>query len=194
MRRIVAPIWLKRTVVILYTYIFITSVVMYFVGHRPILPDHVNKDYPVLDGVPPVSQESIIRAVNNFEIQVPMLSFYPSLDIDMDKTHLGEAYSIPLLHMCVPTIGAGAFTSWGRLGSTLAHEVEVHCNQNWWRSSVEKLFLYDPNPMMEREAYTYTLLDSKRFHLTFLEQLNITYVMQLLYPIGDKNEQRQSTP
>ena len=186
-------LWLRRVTIALCAYAFTMIIVMHFVGYKPILPNHPNKDYPILGGVPPVSQASIIKAVNNFEIQIPMFSRYPSLDMDMDKSALGEARFSVLLNMCAPTIGPGAFTSWNMLGAILAHEVEVHCNQNWWKSYTDRIFGDDPTPMLEREAYIYTVLDRKRFHLTLEEQLDILAVMLYLYPVGDKNEQRQGT-
>lgn len=185
--------WLKRITISFYIYAFAMTAIMYFVGYKPILPNRLDKDYPVLVGVPSVSQESIIKAVNNFEIQVPILSIYPSLDMDMDETHLGETLYLIILHMCIPTIGPGAFTSWGKLGETLAHEVEVHCNQNWWKSITDKIFSDDSTPILEREAYIYTILDHKRFHLTNDEVMDTLTTMLFQYPIGDKNEQRQST-
>ena len=194
MKRDNITIWLKRIVVVSYTYLFITSIIMYTIGYKSIVPDHTDEVYPVLEGIPPISQASIIKAVDNFRIQVPMLSRYPKLDSDMDKTLLGEAHYILFIHMCIPTIGPGAFTSWGRLGAVLAHEVEVHCNQNWWKSNIDEMLQQDPTAMLEREAYKYTLLDNKRFQLTVREQLSIMYVMTYHYPVGDTNEQRQISP
>lgn len=187
-------IWLWKFIKVSYIYIFTMAILMHFDGHNKITPNHPDKNYPMIYGVPQVSQESIDIAMENFEIQVPMLTLYPKLDTDMDEEALGLAHVFPLIHTCIPTIGPGAFTSWGKLGAILAHEIEVHCNQNWWKAITDKIFNEDPKAMLEREAYTYMILDSKRFHLTTYEQASILYTMLSLYPVGDKNEQRQSTP
>lgn len=186
-------IGLRRFTIALYMYAFAMIAITYPAGYYSIVPDHANKEYPQLDGVPSVSQESIDRAVEAFEIQIPFNSLYPSLNMDMKKGILGKAQYYLLIHTCIPTIGPGAFTSWGKLGAVLAHEIEVHCNQNWWRARIDYLFSTDPTPILEREAYAYMLLDSERFHLTAQEQFDILITMLHLYPTGDEHEQGQDT-
>lgn len=181
---------LGRIVIAVYTITLATAAIMYYIGYNPIIPSDVERDYPVLEGVPYVSQKSIDRAVHVYDIKVPLFTLHPSLDIDMPEGILGQARSYILIHLCIPTIGPGSFTSWGKLGAVIAHEVEVHCNQNWWRHAIDLFLGVDTMPQLEREAYMYMLLDSKRFNLTPQEREDIFITMLLLYPNGDENEQR----
>ena len=180
--------WLWRCTIFFYIYVFATATIMYSTGHKSIKPSHVEKDYTVLTGVPSVSQESIDKAIANFEIQIPILTLHPKLDTSMESDHMGEAYPILLFNICVPSIGPRAFKSWSTLGAILAHEVEVHCNQNAWKTLIDKVLGNDATPKLEREAYMYMITDSKRFHLTEDEINNILYVVAYFYPAGDKNE------
>ncbi|WP_338636793.1 hypothetical protein [Spirobacillus cienkowskii] len=89
-------------------------------------------------------------------------------------------------------IGSSAFTSWGVLGSTLAHEAEIHGNQSFFKIELlnfaaymsaslvnnNLFFKYKFNVTLpisygtytaELEAYNYELISKKRFHLSLDE-------------------------
>ena len=183
---------IANILVAIYIYLGLVGTIKYFMGHSPVLPSGIDKEYPVLEGIPGVSQESIDKAIKNFEIKVPLFALYPRLDEQMFHAN-GQAYLMSLFHICKPTIGPGAFSSWGKLASTIAHEVEVHCNQNLWRAQIDELTGNSVVSKLEREAYMYTILDAKRFQLTENEIMTLTLTMETYYPAGDQDGQGSST-
>jgi hypothetical protein len=183
---------LRNTLAIVYIYFIIMGVIGYFEGHKPIVPTSTVKDYPVLEGIPSISQESIDKAIENFEIHVPLFALHPRLDLHM-RDAVGQAYLQYFYHICKTAIGPGAFTSWGMLAAVIAHEVEVHCNQNLWLAGFEATLGKSSILKLERQAYMYTLLEAKRFQLTDSEILSINSVMEYYYPAGDEDGQRQVT-
>jgi hypothetical protein len=91
-----------------------------------------------------------------------------------------------------------AFTSWGILGSTLAHEIEIHGNQSFLKIEfLNFLYSYIQNNskfvssifpsfdimtyenmglgsyLAEKEAYSYEINSDKRFNLKIKEVLAI---------------------
>ena len=95
-------------------------------------------------------------------------------------------------------IGDMAFTSWGILGSTLAHEIEIHCNQSFLNIEflnflylvikypedfILKIYpklnipLYDNlgygSYLAEKEAYMYEINSMNRFNLSQKEVIAI---------------------
>jgi hypothetical protein len=152
------------------------------IGYVPILPTIYEPVNPKLPGIPPVSQESIDIAVKSFKIKIPWNTFHPKLDKQMSRNILGLSYTNALLNYCVVTIGPQAFESWGQLGTTLAHEIEVHCNQNHVQAVWDTINNRSPITRLEREAYTYTLLSERRFYLTDREYMGILMVMEYHYP------------
>jgi hypothetical protein len=106
------------------------------------------------------------------------------------------------------TIGPSAFTSWGVLGSTLGHEIEVHARQSFLavvvrdriaevqlsarrrlgsyvsalNPSARESFENDGTWRAEREAYMYELANAERFGLSPAETRSIAYVMNYYYP------------
>ncbi len=89
---------------------------------------------------PALSQSSIEKAVEMYNIQLPEAVKMPLLDLalsDRGMTVRKGAMSPPKV-----TIGPDAFASWGLLGSTIAHEVEVHCRQNFFAIHLMDLLFY----------------------------------------------------
>lgn len=68
-------------------------------------------------------------------------------------------------------IYCSAFTSWGMLGSVIAHEVEVHGNQDIGIMSYEQI---------ESEAYLYQYNNAERFGLTLSEKTELILILQHL--------------
>ena len=63
-------------------------------------------------------------------------------------------------------IGPIAFTSWGLLGATLAHELEIHCQQNLMAISFKDALGIDAKNAAEKAAYAHELANANRFGLS----------------------------
>ena len=130
---------------------------------------------------PPMTQESIDIAVEMFAIQVPKNASSPHLDMKLEDRGLttlngwGKQLDV--------TVGPAAFTSWAVLGSTLSHELEVHCNQNFALIRMKDMLGLEGTSGAEREAYLHELSNSDRFHLRETDQMNIRATMDYYYPV-----------
>ena len=132
--------------------------------------------------VPEVSQESIDTALERWDIKVPRRCTYPILDYNMADR--GMVRPVKGESKRVVTIGQLAFVSWGILGSTLAHELEVHCKQNMYKFVLWHIFGVDLTNEYEREAYLHELKNAKRFGLTKRETEEILDTFNFYY--GEK--------
>jgi hypothetical protein len=136
------------------------------------------KDFP--SSAPSMSQHSIDAAVKFFEIDIPRgvrgPLFDPTLG-DRGLTTRKGAYGKLTVH-----IGPDAFSSWALLGSTIAHEIEVHCRQNFLAIHLMDLGGFDGTGTAEREAYSYELQHAKRFGLSPYDQDLIRSTMGYYYP------------
>jgi hypothetical protein len=79
-------------------------------------------------------------------------------------------------------VGPTAFSSWGMLGSTLAHEVEVHCRQNFPLIVLKDQLGLDGTVEAEREAYEYEIQNAGRFGLDHRDQNLIAATVEYYYP------------
>jgi hypothetical protein len=79
--------------------------------------------------IPQISQESINKAILAFHIDVPAYVNQPILDHTLEDR--GITTGAVLGRMREVKIGPAAFSSWAVLGSTLAHEIEVHAKQSF---------------------------------------------------------------
>jgi hypothetical protein len=135
---------------------------------------------------PVISQKSIADAIRLFKIKLPEKIIGPTLDLtlqDRGMTSREGYFSRPEVR-----IGPTAFASWAVLGSTLAHEIEVHCHQNFMKiAALEKIGMRGID-RAERTAYSYELLNSERFGLTSFEQEQIQDTMNRFYPIDGQNQ------
>lgn len=129
---------------------------------------------------PAMNQESINRALKMFAIEVPDSANYPRFDRDLEDRGLttlngwGSRLDV--------TVGPAAFTSWALLGSTLAHELEVHCRQNFFMIRMKDMLGLEGTESAEREAYMHELANSERFQLKNDDQVNIKATMDFYYP------------
>lgn len=136
---------------------------------------------------PRLNQESIDLALALFDIKVPEGVEHPTLDLSIvDRglttlTHRGKL---------IVTVGPGAFTSWGILGSTLAHEIEVHCNQNFAIIRLMDMFGLEGTHNAEREAYHHELAHADRFFLSAEDRLSIAQTMDYFYPETEGKEDK----
>ena len=139
---------------------------------------------------PPMTQESIDLAMQMFAIEVPEGASYPRFDSQLEDRGLttmnGWGKDLEV------TIGPAAFTSWALLGSTLAHELEVHCRQSFFLIRVKDLLGMNGTDEAEREAYLYELTNSERFHLKTSDQLNIRATMDYYYPVARLSEETRA--
>ena len=129
---------------------------------------------------PRVSQESINAAIEMFKIRVPKDVIGPKLDLrlaDRGQTLRKGAFANALV-----SVGPEAFSSWPMLASTLAHELEVHCQQNFVALHLMDITGLDGVGEAEREAYTYELRNAQRFGLSPYDQDLIRSTMDYFYP------------
>jgi hypothetical protein len=157
-------------------------------------------------GAPPQTQASIQTALQMFSIHVPASVEGPYFDAQLDDRGLTTGGLI--LPQKRVTIGPAAFTSWAVLGSTLAHEIEVHVEQSFLKvvlqdqvtqmyydgrrtlgrwvpelaPSAQELFENDGTWKAERDAYMYELSNARRFGLSKAEVASIWRVMDYFYP------------
>lgn len=159
---------------------------------------------------PHLNQRSVDVAVEIFSIDVPENVSGPSLDVTLYDRGLTTGDSLG--NKKTVTIGPAAFSSWGILGSTLGHEIEVHAKQSFFKivllDKLSKIkmaskkflsntaFAKDAKPQessaelnddgtwsAEREAYGFELEHAERFQLTESEMNSIEQVLNTYYPI-----------
>lgn len=163
------------------------------------------------EGRPTANQESIDSAMEIYAIKSPQNTKWPLWDGELEDRGL-TAGGLILSDRYV-YIGPAAFTSWGMLGSTLAHEIEVHCNQSFLKiitlDGIERSYLSARNLIgnfipaikpsvkevfergtwrAERDAYQYELKSAKRFGLKEREVFSISHVMSMYYPAASQEQ------
>jgi hypothetical protein len=160
--------------------------------------------------LPTPSQEDIDLALALFSIERPRHLSDPLFDPELTDRGLtmGSTFHGPQS----VSIGPAAFGSWALLGSTLAHEIEVHGQQNFFRIVFEDEFYgaistwtrggfalagsaleAEGQPKCadcgtlraEREAYEYEIANAARFGLDAHEVSLIRQVMDTYYPEPD---------
>ena len=131
-------------------------------------------------GKPSFSQESIDIAMKAFSINVAKEDFWPLMDLSQDDR--GVTYPGSILNKPQVFVGPEAFISWGILGSTLAHDIEIHCQQNVYLIVFKDLLGFDGTGDAEREAYSHEIFYKNRFHLTDREVVDIRDIMTQHYP------------
>lgn len=130
--------------------------------------------------VPPLRQESIQKAIELYQIKIPKNVVTPTLDLSM--TDRGLTVRRGALAPLKVFIGPDAFSSWPLLGSTIAHEVEVHCRQNFLAIHLMDLAGLDGTGNAEREAYEYELRHAERFGLAPYDRDLIRSTASYFYP------------
>ncbi|MFZ9521620.1 MAG: hypothetical protein ACO3A4_14190 [Silvanigrellaceae bacterium] len=163
-------------------------------------------------GFPEQNQETIDIAMTMYSIE--RSSTVDGPDFDPALSDRGLTTGGLILPQKRVTIGPAAFTSWGVLGSTLAHEIEVHVPQSffkvvatdqWMQWSLtarriagkvfpalapgpKELFENDGTWAAERAAYLHEIRNAKRFGLSQEELGSIWRVMDYYYPSEKKGE------
>lgn len=116
-----------------------------------------------LTGRPSLGQADIDRALSHFRIAVP--AGVPAPIYDADLMDRGQTNWQPFAGVTSVKIGPAAFASWALLGSTLSHEVEVHCRQNLLYIATGDTFGLPTKLAAEREAYRFEIDGAERFGL-----------------------------
>lgn len=132
------------------------------------------------EGSPEVSQESIDLAIAIYGIKIPNSASKPKLDINLKDRGLTSRGAY--VDKADVTIGPAAFMSWSLLASTLGHELEVHCQQNFLFVYLMDVMRLDGTGSAEREAYVYELRNAKRFGLEIADAEMIAETMEYYYP------------
>jgi hypothetical protein len=126
------------------------------------------KDYSIKslpEGAPSQDQGSIDLAMKIFDVQTYNCS-HPKFDPNLLARGETRASGLLLALKQEVFIGPDAFESWGVLGSTLAHELEVHCRQNISLVTIKDVLKLDGIREAEFEAYQHEIEQAQRFQLT----------------------------
>jgi hypothetical protein len=132
------------------------------------------------DSAPEVSQASIDLAMVLYGIEVPPGAEPPRLDMELKDRGLTTRGAF--MEKAKVTVGPAAFTSWSLLGSTLSHEIEVHCQQNFLAIYMMDLAGLDGTGAAERQAYVHELRNARRFGLEIADAQMIADTMDFYYP------------
>ncbi len=128
---------------------------------------------------PKPGQASIDRAIAMFGIEVPAVAHYPQFDATIeDRGRTIRSVSDKKANVI---IGSAAFESWAILGSTLAHELEVHCQQSFLMIQILDMVGLQGTHIAERQAYNYEIDNAKRFGLRDYEVSNINETKYYYY-------------
>ena len=147
----------------------------------------VHNELPSSIGVPPITQESLYRAIAMYNIRIPHGVAFPTLDPNLQDRGLTSLN--PWTKRFTVKIGPAAFQSWALLGSTLAHEFEVHCRQSFLWIHMQDLVGLNGTDQAEREAYAYEISSAPRFGLSADEIGMIQETVDYYYPIIGSSDQ-----
>ncbi|MEZ4742599.1 MAG: hypothetical protein R3B45_09155 [Bdellovibrionota bacterium] len=129
---------------------------------------------------PRINQDSIDFAMTLFGIKTPPNILGPDFDDTIEDR--GITSKGTLSETAWVKIGSAAFSDWSILGSTLAHEIEVHGRQNFFMIWVLDSLGFDGTGHAEREAYSYELYSADRFGLGYEDLSMIEDTMHYYYP------------
>jgi hypothetical protein len=149
-------------------------------SHYQVMDSIVSQTAVDLDMPPEMTQESIDLAMKIFAIKLPANTSHPTFDPALKDR--GLTVSHPLSGDISVTIGPAAFENWALLGSTLAHEVEIHCRQPLLLVMIADFLGVDGTGIAEREAYRYELANQERFKLDSWDARAIEDTMNHFYP------------
>jgi len=130
-------------------------------------------------GAPSAGQASIDLAVIMFGIKVPPNVTGPTFDPSVRDR--GITTTNPFFVNSVVRIGPAAFDSWSILASTLAHELEIHCNQRMVFVLALDRLGFDGILAAEQQAYRYELRNAQRFGTNEIDRQAIEDTMNMEY-------------
>ena len=161
------------------------------VEHRMVAISHLQALPPTIpDKKPTLTQESIDIAMKMFNIYLPANVEWPKLDLTLEDRGVTIMDGLGMKREVL--VGPGAFSSWSVLGSTLAHEIEIHGTQSFLWIRVLNLVGLEGTVMAEREAYMHEIRCARRFGLERLEVQSIEETMNFYYPVGDSEHDSKS--
>jgi len=114
-------------------------------------------------------QSAIARAIALYRIAAPRVHARVAYSASGDMRDRDSATYVDHDGSIRVEIGEGAFASAGRLGSTIAHEVEVHLNRHLGRGVYYPPIDERTALIQELEAYDYELANRDRFGLAASE-------------------------
>ena len=157
-----------------------------FYGEDEFSPDESLPALPSVNyrSIPMPAQTSIDIAMKRYNIKAPKGITGPFLN------PLLADRGLTTFRISGPTmveIGPAAFSSWSLLGSTLAHEIEVHAGRTLMGIRVEMVLGLTSEADLEREAYLYEINNANRFGLSKEEISSIKYTMRNYFPEKDQN-------
>lgn len=138
---------------------------------------------------PEISQESIDLALIIYGIRVPNDVNHPILDRDLADRGVTVRYSF--VGQAKVAVGPSAFASWSLLGSTLAHEIEVHGHQNFFGIWIMDSLGLDGTMEAERQAYAHELRYAERFGLKIHDAAMIAETVEFFYPEVQQDDYNQ---
>lgn len=134
----------------------------------------------VPDTLPEISQASIDLALEMYQIKIPEQTQHPELDPNLaDRGITIKRAGHDFFEVFV---GPAAFTSWGLLGSTLAHELEIHANQSFLAIFILEKLGFSATAEAERMAYDYELMLADYFGLSAYDRISIAETRDYYYP------------
>lgn len=137
----------------------------------------VDLDIPI----PEDRQKAIDQALEIFSIRVnPQTTVYPTYDPQLLDRGLTSQHGY--LQRKRVTVGPAAYESWAVLASTLAHEIEVHCEQDFLSIRLLDMVGLNGTERAERFAYEHELAARERFGLVEGEVAMIHQIMEQVYP------------
>ncbi len=134
---------------------------------------------------PEFNEESIAFATILYNIQIPKV--VRNIEINKNIPDRGQTISLSWSAHPKVLIGENSFSSWSLLGSTLAHEIEVHCRQNVYLIRTLDIIGFDGTTEAERQAYLYEIKNAKRFGLKMMDQVMIYETLEYFYPKSKNN-------
>ena len=142
-------------------------------------------DVEVPKTAPEWNQESVDVAMAMYGIKTPSHVKVPVFDPNLEDR--GVTIMNGWGQKLLVKVGPAAFESWALLGSTLAHEIEIHCEQSFLLIRLLDSVGFSGTLSAEREAYMHEIVNKDRFHLSEFEIDNIRNTMNYFYP--DENEE-----
>lgn len=134
----------------------------------------------VLAGEPEMDQDSIDLAMAAYSIRISSMTNWPVFDRNFSDRGLTARGT--LSGRSSVSVGPAAFSSWALLGSTLAHEIEVHGEQNFLIIGLMDLMRLDGTGIAERQAYSHEIEGATRFGLCLDDQDMIAETKEFFYP------------
>lgn len=115
---------------------------------------------------PRLGQESVDQAMILFNIKATKNTAWPVYSEKLSEDVRALIYKDGSFSTKIVLLSKSAFKSWGVLGSTLAHEIEVHGEQNFEWAFLKNRFFGKTLANLEIDAYNYEIYSKDRFGLS----------------------------